>query len=167
MSNELMDESQSVQKRNISVIQQYFDRCWNRGEIDFAETLMIPDYDLHFENGPGGYAAWREGMLWVRQAFSDIHFDIKEMIAERDIVAVRSVWTAKLTGEFMGIKPTGKTFVVKNADFYRLRDGKMVAHWDVSDFLSILCQIGGLPIEEKDVSPYLKRGAWPADAADR
>lgn len=159
-------ENISVQERNKRVVQQYFERCWNQGDIDFAETIIVPDYDMHFDEGPGGFAAWRTGMGWVRQAFSSIHFDIKELVAERDIVAVRSVWTARHTGEFMEIKPTGQTFVARNADFYRLRDGKMIAHWDVNDFLSILCQIGGLPTGAMGIPPLLRRREWPTDAVD-
>ena len=136
-------ETLSIQDRNKAVVRQYFERCWNQGDLDFAQTIMVPDYDLHFDDGPGGYAAWRAGVEWFRQAFSPIHFDLEDLIAEGDIVAVRSVWTAKHIGEFMGVQPTGKTFTARNADFYRLRDGKMIAHWDVNDFLSILCQIGG------------------------
>jgi C-1 hydroxylase len=160
-------ESMSVQDRNKALIGQYFERCWNQADFDFAETIMIPDYDLHFDEGPGGYAAWRAGMEWIRQAFPVIHFDLMAMVAEGDLVAVRSVWTATHSGEFMGIPPTGRTFVARNADFYRVRDGKMVAHWDVSDFLSILWQLGELPDDVAKLPPILLRREWPVDAAER
>lgn len=159
--------SQSEQERNKAVIRLYFERCWNQGDADFAETLMVPDYDLHFDDGPGGYAAWREGMRWVRQGFSNIHFDLLDLIAERDVVAVRGVWTATHSGDFLGIPASGRTFTARNADFYRLRDGKMIAHWDVGDFLSILAQLGALPADAAAVPPILKRKAWPPDAAQR
>jgi C-1 hydroxylase len=161
-----MQPELSVQERNKAIVRQYFERCWNAGDIDFADTIIAPDYDLHFDDGPGGLAAWKEGMRWVRQAFSDIRFDLLTLVAEGDMVAVRSVWTARHSGAFMSIQPTHQIFVARNADFYRVRNGRMVAHWDVSDFLSILCQLDALPEDASSIHPWLKRKAWPADALE-
>lgn len=154
-------EDMSEQERNKAIISLYFERCWNQNDFDFAKTTMIPDYDLHFDEGPGGYAAWREGMEWIHQAFPVMHFNLLSLVAEGDLVAVRSEWTGTHSGEFMGIPSTGRTVVARNADFYQLRGGKMVAHWDVNDFLSVLAQIGGIPV----VSPFFQRKAWPVARA--
>lgn len=150
-------EDMSEQERNKAIISLYFERCWNQNDFDFAKTIMVPDYDLHFNEGPGGYAAWREGMEWIHQAFPLMHFKLLSLIAENDLVAVRSEWTATHSGEFMGIPATGRTVVVRNADYYQLRGGKMVAHWDVTDFLSALSQIGGIP----ELPPMFQRKEWP------
>ncbi len=160
-------EGLSVQERNKAVIRQYFDRCWNQNDIDFVDTIMAPDYDLHFDDGPGGREVWKESVRWFRQIFPVIHFNVLSLIAEGDMVAVRSEWTATQAGEFMGLPSKGRTFVARNADFYQLRDGKMIGHWDVNDMLSIVSQLDVLPDDVSRIHPLFRRRGWPADAAKR
>ena len=46
------------------------------------------------------------------------------------------------TGEFMGIKPTGKKVYIRYMDFWKVIDGKIVDNWVMVDFPSVLFQLG-------------------------
>ena len=46
------------------------------------------------------------------------------------------------TGEFMGIKPTGKKVSIRYMDFWKVVDGKIVDNWVMVDFPSVLYQLG-------------------------
>jgi predicted ester cyclase len=45
----------------------------------------------------------------------------------------------------MGVPPTGRPITITGIAISRVRDGKIVEEWEVSDVLGLLRQIGGLP----------------------
>jgi len=53
--------------------------------------------------------------------------------------------TGTHTGEFLGIPPTGKTFVLQGIDMYRVQHGKIAEHWNVVDMLGFCQQLGVRP----------------------
>ncbi|MFD2178035.1 ester cyclase [Veronia pacifica] len=50
--------------------------------------------------------------------------------------------TAKHTGTFMGVEPTGKTVEIRYMDFWKVQDGKIVDNWVMVDFPFVLAQLG-------------------------
>lgn len=46
------------------------------------------------------------------------------------------------SGEFMGIKPTGKRIVIKYMDFWKVVDGKIADNWVNVDFAHVMAQLG-------------------------
>lgn len=46
------------------------------------------------------------------------------------------------SGEFMGIKPTGKRVIIKYMDFWKVVDGKIVDNWVNVDFAHVMAQLG-------------------------
>ena len=54
------------------------------------------------------------------------------------IVVVRVMMTGKHVGEFMGIPPSGKDIRVPVCDWTRVRNGKAVEHWGVSDTSALM-----------------------------
>lgn len=134
------------QDRNKQVVRDYFEQCWNRGDLEFGRDIIADDYDFHMPlppEFPRGFEGWKVGVGMFLASFPDCHWDIRQILAEDDLVSVRTVWTATHTGEFLGVAATGRRIEVANADYYRMRDGKLVEHWDVPDYLALLRQIGG------------------------
>ncbi|NGN97613.1 ester cyclase [Grimontia sp. S25] len=50
--------------------------------------------------------------------------------------------TAKHTGTFMGIAPTGQQVEIRYMDFWKVQDGKIVDNWVMVDFPYVLAQLG-------------------------
>ena len=50
-------------------------------------------------------------------------------------------------GEFMGIAATGRRMEVPGMDLVRIRDGKAVEHWGVTDNLAMMQQLGAMADE--------------------
>lgn len=46
------------------------------------------------------------------------------------------------SGEFMGVKPTGKRIEIRYMDFWKVKDGKIVDNWVMVDFPHVLAQLG-------------------------
>ena len=98
-----------------------FRECINTCDHALAEELI----DSHAEfasltssetlYGGSGYLSVVELM---RRSFSDIHWDIMDLAAEDDKVAVSWVCSGTHDGDFMGRAPTGKTFSFSCMNFY-------------------------------------------------
>ena len=46
------------------------------------------------------------------------------------------------SGEFMGIKPTGKRVEIRYMDFWRVKDGRIADNWVMVDFPHVMRQLG-------------------------
>ena len=53
--------------------------------------------------------------------------------------------TGTHVGEFLGIPPTGRSFIFRGIDMHRVKDGKMSEHWNVVDMFGFYQQIGLIP----------------------
>jgi steroid delta-isomerase-like uncharacterized protein len=105
---------------------------------DFVELDPLP-----------GQEQGREGLKAVirqlRTAFPDMHWVVKEMVAESDKVVTRFVWTGTQRGEFLGIPATGRSVEVKGVVIDRLEDGKMADSRILMDTFGLMQQLGVIP----------------------
>jgi predicted ester cyclase len=82
----------------------------------------------------------------------DPQWTIHDVVAEDDMVVLRWSHQGTHIGEFIGIPPTGKPFIMRGIDMYRVRDGKMAEHWNVVDIYGFCQQIGRLVSDAGAVS---------------
>jgi predicted ester cyclase len=102
--------------------------------------------------GPDGFHATA---LWLRAAFSDLQFEVDDVVAEGDLVAVRCTMSGRHTGPFVtyddagkvasAMPPTGRTFGVTHSHWLRVRDGQVVEHRANRDDLGQAFQLGWVP----------------------
>jgi predicted ester cyclase len=50
------------------------------------------------------------------------------------------------SGSFQGIESTGAEVEIHVIDIVRVRDGRIVEHWNCVDRLGLLAQLGALPV---------------------
>ncbi len=135
---------------NKALIHQFFERVWNQGDesaiADFiAEHAAGNDSD--FGTGREGFTRqWRK---W-QDAFSDLHFEIDEIIAEGDTVVARWTLTGTQTGPFLGSAPTGKTIRVRGMSLDHLENGVLVSGFDGWDNLGLRQQLGLIPRDPEE-----------------
>ena len=95
------------------------------------------------EQHPGLYET-REHFPHLLAAFPDMQTTIEQEVVAGELIT--TVVTVRATHQqtFMGIPATGKqvSFMVIGLD--RIVDGKIVEHWALPDFFSLLGQIGGV-----------------------
>lgn len=99
-----------------------------------------------------GAEGFHAAALWLRGMFSDIAWDVHEAIAQDDLVVVHTTMRGRHTGPFTRYSPdgdlvldipaTGKEFAVTQTHWYRYLDGLIVEHWQNSDNLGLLRQLG-------------------------
>lgn len=125
----------------------------NQGNMSVADEILAPDIAEH-EKLPPGIPANRDGIkqlfTMIRDAFPDLCITIEDQIAEADKVVARVTLRGTHRGEFLGIPATGKRVAYGAIDISRIARGRLVEHWGIPDYLSLLQQLGALRIPGQD-----------------
>ncbi|MDR3752379.1 MAG: ester cyclase [Terracidiphilus sp.] len=132
---------------NKVVIKAFLEDVINQGRLERANDLVKEDF-VELDPLPGQQQG-REGLKAVihalRSAFPDMHWVVKEMVAEGQKVVTRFVWTGAHRGVFLGIPATGRSVEVKGVVIDRLEDGKMADSRILMDTLGLMQQLGVIP----------------------
>ena len=116
----------------------------NTGNFGLLDELLVPEFVDH--TPVGGVAPTREGLKAsakaLRTAFPDIRYTIEDSIAYGDQIVHRLSATGTMTGEFMGIAPTGKSATWTEIHIGRGVNGRLTEHWGLANELSMLVQLG-------------------------
>jgi predicted ester cyclase len=125
-------------------VREIIDRIFVHQEDAAIDELIAEDFVPHtFGPMPPGREGLREGMKRVGAGISDPQFEIHDLIAERDRVAARLTTSARHTGTFMGIEPTGRRYSIDEIHIFRLRDGLLAEHWHEFDKGALMAQLRG------------------------
>jgi predicted ester cyclase len=131
-------------ERNKDIARQVIERIFVRQE-DAAIDELVSDRFVAHTFGPmaPGREGLREGMRRAGAGVSEAKFEIHDLIAEADRVAARLTTSARHTGRFMGIAPTGNRYSIDEMHIFRIRDGLLVEHWHTFDRADLIGQLKG------------------------
>ena len=125
-------------------VREIVDRIFVHQEDAAIDELIAEDFVPHtfgpMEHGRDGL---REGMRRAGAGVSDPKFEIHDLVAEGDRVAARLTTSARHTGTFMGIEPSGRRYSIDEIHIFRLRDGKLAEHWHEFDKGALMAQLKG------------------------
>jgi len=116
---------------------------FHREDMSVVYDSFVPDYVRH-GHGVASMGSLEEHVadLEARHAaFSGARFEIHQMVAEGDTVAVRYTFHGTHTGELNGIAPTGRTVSRESSAFFTIADGKVVEGSIVADGHGFLAQL--------------------------
>ena len=134
-------------EQNKALARRVLEEMFNKGNLDVADELLAPDYvdhdpampeDVH---GPEGF---KQYVGAYRSAFSDLHLQIEDQVAEGDKVVTRWTSTGTHDGELSGIAPTGKRVTLPGMEIVRISDGKLVEGWEGYDSMNMMRQLGAI-----------------------
>ncbi|HVD61687.1 MAG TPA: ester cyclase [Gemmatimonadaceae bacterium] len=80
-------------------------------------------------------------------AFPDFSAELKQHMVEGDRVAMHWVFSGTHEGELYGIAPTGKRVQFQNISISRVENGRIVQYNSEIGFLTVLMQLGALPLK--------------------
>jgi predicted ester cyclase len=99
-----------------------------------------------------GYSGVEPGLDNVRRyyagiwsVFPDARVIAEDLIETADKVILRFTMTGTHTQPFLGINTTGRSVRIPGMTSLRFEHQKCVERWSVTDSLSLLAQLGGLP----------------------
>jgi steroid delta-isomerase-like uncharacterized protein len=133
---------------NKAAYRGFMDEAFNALQYDRVADYIADDMIEHTPGFSSGAAGVRSDLALFASAFPDIRITIEDLIAEGDQLAARYYWTGTHQGAFAGIAPTGKQVRVRGLDIWRMRDGKCIEHWNIEDNLSLMQQLGAIPVPE-------------------
>ncbi len=125
---------------NKALVRRFITEIFEQGRVEAIDELCAPDFIGHTW-GNADRAGLKQAMARVATALADAHFEIDDMIAEEDRVAVRLTATARQVGEFMGVPPSGRSYTIGEIHIFRLRDGKVSEHWHEFDRTGLIKQL--------------------------
>jgi steroid delta-isomerase-like uncharacterized protein len=115
----------------------------NKGNLAVVDEHLTPDFIYH---GPGGeikgITDYKQFLANLRTAYPDIHVDVKDIVAEGNLVATRTHCTFTFTGQTDAIPPTGKKVSMSGAIIDRFKNGKLAETWEHYDRLDLNQQLG-------------------------
>jgi predicted ester cyclase len=152
---------------NKATVRRWFD-CWSRGNLEEFSELYSPDArgQSTRQNWNWVFDVWRAG-------FSDFHYQVEDVVAEGDTVAVNAVCSGTHDGVFELFKqpwpPSGRQMSVREIVFFWLVDGKIVNLTSTWGELQFLRQLEVNPafleqLQDNPASPYAEKplGVQPA-----
>lgn len=134
-------------EENKAVIRQWLEEGWSKGNLGLADTLIDANFVVHGAGGqavPSGPQGVKELVAAWRTGFPDGEMSIDDLLADGDKVIVRMTWRGTHSGDFYGVRPTGKRVAVTSIGIDRVADGKIVEGWGEVDMLSMYEQLGAI-----------------------
>lgn len=124
--------------------------AWNSHEVD--RILSYVTDDIVYEGLAGarvmsGIAEMRAYLNETFSAFPDFEIDLKSLFASGRWAGSEWIMSGTFKGElqFLGLKPTGKSFSVRGASITELRGAKVRRNTDYYDGAVFFRQIGITP----------------------
>lgn len=121
--------------------------AWNRWDVNGVVEHWAPDVVHYSEDrevsSPNMVELMKDGL----RAFPDLQLDVKSILAEGDKVILRITVTGTHKAEFAGVEPTGRNASWHLVEELRFREGKVIEHWDVINYMPMLKAIGKVPSE--------------------
>lgn len=134
-------------EENRAVVRRAYEELWNGRDVDVVDELATDDFLNHA--APPGRQRGREGLKAVvrmfESAFPDFRYEVEDVIAEGEKVAVRDIFEGTHRGDFMGIPATGNRVTMEAIHIFRFEGGRMAEHWVARDDLGMMRQLGVIP----------------------
>jgi steroid delta-isomerase-like uncharacterized protein len=127
------------------IIHRYYNEVWNQGKLDVLDELLDEQYINHtpsVPNPPPGPGGLKPIVAAIRKAFPDLHYEIKDIIVNDSMAVARVIMTGTQHDSLFDLPPTGKKIMVNQINIEKIRNGKVIEHWRVTDELSLMKQLG-------------------------
>lgn len=146
------EEGRSVALSNKSLVKKFYEEVWNERKAQCVEKYLSPSHALVDPNAADsltGPEAYKRVVSRFMQAFSNLKFEVQEMVCEGDRVVASWMITGVHTGEYNGLEPTNKKISVEGISIHQIANGKIMDTYSVWDTLGLLKKVGGVVTVQK------------------
>jgi predicted ester cyclase len=134
---------------NKDLIRRYIQAIDDNRTSDWSilDEYIAEDFVAHNPPIPG-VSLDREGMKQAAEIFrvaTPGRHEIGMQVEEDDLVVSQILGRGVHAGELLGIPATNREVETEGIVIHRVRDGKIVEYWSVTDIARVLQQVGVLP----------------------
>jgi predicted ester cyclase len=134
---------------NKDLIRRYIQAIDDNRTSDWSilDEYIAEDFIAHNPPIPG-VSLDREGMKQAAEIFrvaTPGRHEIGMQVEEDDLVVSQILGRGVHAGELLGIPATNREVETEGIVIHRVRDGKIVEYWSVTDIARVLQQVGVLP----------------------
>jgi predicted ester cyclase len=122
-------------EENKVLVRRYFEAISGKDKPPSVVDQFVADADPEL----------KQHIVDAEQGFPRYELIAEDLIAEGDKVFVQARMRATHSGNFMGIPATGRQVEMPVALVYQIANGKIVAHWMLSDNMGLMQQLGVIP----------------------
>lgn len=130
----------SIEQAAKTVVLRYVD-AFNRGDLETLRALFTADAEIQGVFGQGAYdriePIWRQLMEGY-----GIRLELKQLIAEGNVVAALYVETGTFRKPAFGHRPTGRSYRLVAMEWFEIEDGRIRRRWGARDAASQALQLG-------------------------
>jgi steroid delta-isomerase-like uncharacterized protein len=135
---------------NKEIIRRLFEGPYNSHDLQGVADAFADDFVYHnplLPNKLGGKQTIVGNTAAGYAGFPDMHWEVQDVFAEGDRVALRFSFGGTNTQAFMGMPATVRSAWAGGNLIFRLSGGRIVELWEECDYLGFLGQLGlqGLP----------------------
>jgi predicted ester cyclase len=136
------EENKELIRRYIEAIDSNDSGDWSVLDEYVAEDVVVHNPQLP------GLTPDRDGIKQAAEIFRQAtpgRHEIGMQIAEGDLVVSQILGRGVHAGELLGIAATGNEVETEGFAVHRIKDGKIVEYWGITDVARVLQQVGALP----------------------
>lgn len=143
---------------NLALVRRFYDYINDRAGSDW-QTLFADGWTgvPPLPEAPDQVSGYRQVIDQFRVGAPDLKVEIIEIIANDDVVAIRSLVSGTNSGELFGQPATGEQFAFTAIDVHRIANGRIVGTWHVENFDKMREQLSAAQRIEPQPEPDLDR----------
>lgn len=128
---------------NTHLVETFFNVMWNTWDDATMREILHPDIDFRGSIGLHviGHDAFAGYMQTIRNAFSDFHNAIEEIVATEDRVVARLTYTGTHDGQLFEHDATGRRITYAGVAMFTMAEGKVTKVWVLGDRMALIEQI--------------------------
>jgi len=133
-----------AEEQNKIIVEKYF-AGWNSKDLKVLDEIADPQFGMYnpsISQNPMNTEQTKSWAESIFKAFPDVKYDIKEILAEGDKVAIWWTFTGTQQGEIWNIPATGKKVTNSAIEIYKFKDGKILEERTEIDGMSFFQQLG-------------------------
>ncbi len=115
-------------------------------DLSRLDEIKAPSYVNHNAFAEPGLEGSKKVLGAIIAGVPDLKVTAEDVFVSADgsRVVGRYRYEGTHTGNFLGYPATGKPFVMRSIDIWRVENGRFVEHWDELNTLDVFIQIGAV-----------------------
>jgi steroid delta-isomerase-like uncharacterized protein len=138
----------AAEAKKVDVVKSFYPAL-EKGDWAAIEKMVSPDFTDYGPWMPASGVKGRDTAIKmlkvIREAFPDMKYEVLHTAVNDDMVFVHYRFTGSNDGPLMGNPATNKKIDHTGVDMIQVKDSLVTAHWDYSDQVTYMKQMGLMP----------------------